>query len=102
MAFSKMSNVLTKATGAVAIVMLAGCMGGSNGGTTRLPQDIVDNLPEEIIPIVIENEDEIRDIIDTELDGDLQEQADEIVDLIVAVTTTTVAVTSVTTAAATD
>jgi len=86
-----------KVFGFIACLMLAGCFGGGSS-----PEDIVAELPDEIIPIVIENEDEIREIIDTELDEDLQEDANEIVDLIVAVTTTTVSATTISATAGTD
>lgn len=96
----ELRGLAAKMCGFAACFMLAGCLGG--GGGDRTPEDIVADLPDEVVPIVIENEEEIREIIDRELDGDLQEEADEIVDLIVAVTTTTVSATSVTATAASN
>lgn len=94
----ELRSVGGKMFGLAACFMLAGCFGG--GSST--PEDIVADLPDEIIPIVIDNEEEIREIIDRELDGDLQEEADEIVDLIVAVTTATVSATSISTTASSN
>lgn len=101
MGISKLGSALTKGAGLLAVLLLAGCL-TSNDGTRETPQSIVDNLPDEIIPIVIDNEDEIRDIIDNELDDDLQEEANDIIDLIVDVATTTISVSSVTTASGTN
>lgn len=100
MVYLNSNKLVTKCAGLVACMMLAGCLGSSGGGQTA--QDIVDNLPDDVVPIVIENEDEIREIIDTELDDDLRDVADEVIDLIVSVATTTVAVTSVTVSGATN
>jgi hypothetical protein len=77
------------------MTMLAGCFGSSGGGNDPTPQDIVDRIPDSVIPIVIESEEEIREIIETELDGDLREEAEDILDLIVAVATTSVTATSI-------
>lgn len=98
MNISKLGSVCVKGASLLSVLLLAGCL--SSGGNT--PQSIVEDLPDEIIPIVIDNEDEIREIIDTELDEDLQEEANEIIDLIVDVATTAVTVASVTTASSTD
>lgn len=92
LAFWNMRGFALKCLGFTTCMMLAGCFGSSSGQTA---QDIVEDLPDEIVPIVIENEEEIREIIDRELDDDLQEEANEIIDLIVAVTTTTVSATSI-------
>lgn len=97
MACFDMRRMGVKVTGFVACMMLAACGGG--GGSA---QDFVDDIPDEIIPIVIENEDEIREIIDTELDEDLREEANDIIDLIVAVTTTTASATAVAATAGTN
>ena len=84
--------------GIAGVLMMAAC----GGGGSSTPQDFVDELPDEIIPIVIENEDEIREIIEQEVPDDLRDEANDIVDLIVAVTTTTVSATSITATTATD
>lgn len=92
MTFLNVRGFAVKCVGLAACMMLAGCL-GSGGGQTA--EEIVDSLPDDIVPVVIENEEEIREIIDREIDEDLQEEANDIVDLIVAVTTTTVSVTGI-------
>ena len=94
----KLCGAASKVFGITAVLMLAAC-GGSGGST---PGEFVDDLPDEIIPIVIENEDEIREIIEQDLREDLQDDANEIIDLIVAVTTTSVSVTAITATAGTN
>jgi hypothetical protein len=101
MAFSKLGGVFVKGAGFVSVLLLAGCLGSGNG-TRVTAQDIVDDLPADIIPIVIENEDEIRDLIDSELDEDLRDDANDIIDFIIDIATTTLTVSSVTTVAGTN
>ncbi len=91
LAYLNFGGFMVKCAALISVVFVAGCLGTSDGG-----------VPDDIKPIVIENEEKIRDLIDEELDDDLAEEANEIVDLIVAVASTTVTTATVTTASATD
>ncbi|MBB5723739.1 hypothetical protein FHS72_003384 [Loktanella ponticola] len=91
MVYLNFGGFVMKCAAFMSVIFVAGCLGASDGG-----------VPDDVKPFVIENEEKIRDLIDEELDDDLAEEANEIVDLIVAVATTTVTAANITTASATD